>query len=156
MRWIRGWPQGVAGVVKAGNTLTPYSHHLGEIASEYRAIRETICRLCSGSGRSLDSFPMNPASNGFSVNHRFDFVADQCRTIAHWLGVLLQNGGFSTVRYGGDFMGLAPVVPAISESDGIAIIVLKNYLIAGLQALFFGFRLKIDIAEKENTERDGI
>lgn len=44
MRWIRGWPPGVAGVVKAGNPPTPYSHHLREIASEYRAIRETISR----------------------------------------------------------------------------------------------------------------
>ncbi len=44
MRWIRGWPQGVAGVVKAGNPPTPYSHHLGEIASGYRVIRETISR----------------------------------------------------------------------------------------------------------------
>ena len=44
MLWVRGWPQGVAGVVNAGNPLTPYSHHLGEIASGYRVIRATICR----------------------------------------------------------------------------------------------------------------
>ena len=44
MRWIRGWPQGVAGVIKAGNPLTPYSHHLGEIASGYRPIRAIISR----------------------------------------------------------------------------------------------------------------
>jgi len=44
MRWIRDWPQGVAGVVKAGNPLTSYSHHLREIASGYRANRATISR----------------------------------------------------------------------------------------------------------------
>ena len=39
-----GWLQGVAGVVNAGNPLTPYSHHLREIASVYRDIRAIISR----------------------------------------------------------------------------------------------------------------